>query len=243
MSTNDFSLPVFSNPFQGAGLYAFQRNKMLVGDPTALIIRFKHQQSTRRAVAKQPSRFLRRRLSARRTCLGSLTPTNSAPRLTLVRFFSFSTLIFATSGEFNSDSRAGHPYIGVRRSPTSQPSRYATAFARRRVGCNCRPLNARAELPRPSRWSSIHCAELHSERQRREPDQCGNLSRRRSLDGIAAQRWNRRCHHQPAGHLCSPAQAIRRAATSGWQPSLKTARVISVWAPAPPISTATPRVS
>ena len=40
MSTNDFSLPVFSNPFQGAGLYAFERNKMLVGDPTALIIRF-----------------------------------------------------------------------------------------------------------------------------------------------------------------------------------------------------------
>ena len=40
MSTNDFSLPVFSNPFQGAGLYAFERNKMLVGDPTAKIIRF-----------------------------------------------------------------------------------------------------------------------------------------------------------------------------------------------------------
>jgi len=40
MSTNDFSLPVFSNPFQGAGLYAFERNKMLIGDPTALIIRF-----------------------------------------------------------------------------------------------------------------------------------------------------------------------------------------------------------
>jgi hypothetical protein len=40
MSTNDFSLPVFSNPFQGAGLYAFERNKMLVGDPTARIIRF-----------------------------------------------------------------------------------------------------------------------------------------------------------------------------------------------------------
>ncbi len=40
MSTNDFSLPVFSNPFQGAGLYAFERNKMLIGDPTAKIIRF-----------------------------------------------------------------------------------------------------------------------------------------------------------------------------------------------------------
>jgi hypothetical protein len=40
MSTNDFSLPVFSNPFQGAGLYSFERSKMLVGDPTALIIRF-----------------------------------------------------------------------------------------------------------------------------------------------------------------------------------------------------------
>ncbi|HEY6121857.1 MAG TPA: hypothetical protein VIV66_18005, partial [Pyrinomonadaceae bacterium] len=40
MSTNDFSLPVFSNPFQGAGLYAFERNKMLVGDPTARIIGF-----------------------------------------------------------------------------------------------------------------------------------------------------------------------------------------------------------
>jgi len=39
-STNDFSLPVFSNPFQGAGLYALERNKMLVGDPTAKIIRF-----------------------------------------------------------------------------------------------------------------------------------------------------------------------------------------------------------
>jgi len=40
MSTNDFSLPVFSNPFQGAGLYAFDRAKMLVGDPTAIVIRF-----------------------------------------------------------------------------------------------------------------------------------------------------------------------------------------------------------
>ena len=40
MSTNDFSLPVFSNPFQGAGLYAFERTKMLVGDPTAKVIRF-----------------------------------------------------------------------------------------------------------------------------------------------------------------------------------------------------------
>ncbi len=40
MSTNDFSLPVFSNPFQGAGLYAFERGKMLVGDPTAKIIGF-----------------------------------------------------------------------------------------------------------------------------------------------------------------------------------------------------------
>jgi HYR domain len=40
MSTNDFSLPVFSNPFQGAGLYCFERAKMLVGDPTALVIRF-----------------------------------------------------------------------------------------------------------------------------------------------------------------------------------------------------------
>jgi hypothetical protein len=39
-STNDFSLPVFSNPFQGAGLYALERNKMLVGDPTAKIIGF-----------------------------------------------------------------------------------------------------------------------------------------------------------------------------------------------------------
>jgi hypothetical protein len=40
MSTNDFSLPVFSNPFQGAGLYAFERKKMLVGDPTAKVIAF-----------------------------------------------------------------------------------------------------------------------------------------------------------------------------------------------------------
>ena len=40
MSTNDFSLPVFSSPFQGAGLYAFERNKMLIGDPTAKIIGF-----------------------------------------------------------------------------------------------------------------------------------------------------------------------------------------------------------
>lgn len=40
MSTNDFSLPVFSSPFQGAGLYAFEREKMLVGDPTAKIIGF-----------------------------------------------------------------------------------------------------------------------------------------------------------------------------------------------------------
>lgn len=40
MSTNDFSLPVFSNPFQGAGLYAMERAKMLAGDPTAKIIGF-----------------------------------------------------------------------------------------------------------------------------------------------------------------------------------------------------------
>jgi HYR domain-containing protein/carboxypeptidase family protein len=40
MTTNDFSLPVFSNPFQGAGLYAFERAKMLVGDPTAKVIAF-----------------------------------------------------------------------------------------------------------------------------------------------------------------------------------------------------------
>ena len=40
MTTNDFSLPVFSSPFQGAGLYAFERNKMVLGDPTAKIIRF-----------------------------------------------------------------------------------------------------------------------------------------------------------------------------------------------------------
>ena len=40
MATNDFSLPVFSNPFQGGGLYAFDRAKMLVGDPTATVIRF-----------------------------------------------------------------------------------------------------------------------------------------------------------------------------------------------------------
>jgi hypothetical protein len=40
MSTNDFTLPVFSSPFQGAGLYAFERNKMLVGDPTAKIVGF-----------------------------------------------------------------------------------------------------------------------------------------------------------------------------------------------------------
>jgi subtilisin-like proprotein convertase family protein len=40
MATNDFSLPVFSAPFQGAGLYAFERNKMLLGDPAAKIIRF-----------------------------------------------------------------------------------------------------------------------------------------------------------------------------------------------------------
>lgn len=40
MSTNDFSFPPFSNPFQGAGLYVFERTKMLVGDPTAKIIGF-----------------------------------------------------------------------------------------------------------------------------------------------------------------------------------------------------------
>ena len=40
MSTNDFSLPPLSNPFQGAGLYAFERAKMLVGDPTAKVIGF-----------------------------------------------------------------------------------------------------------------------------------------------------------------------------------------------------------
>ncbi len=40
VATNDFSLPVFSNPFLGAGLYALERNKMLAGDPTATIIRF-----------------------------------------------------------------------------------------------------------------------------------------------------------------------------------------------------------
>ena len=40
MATNDFSLPVFSGPFQGAGLYAFERTKMLAGDPTAKIIGF-----------------------------------------------------------------------------------------------------------------------------------------------------------------------------------------------------------
>jgi HYR domain/Carboxypeptidase regulatory-like domain len=40
MATNDFSLPVFSGPFQGAGLYAFERAKMLVGDPAAKIIAF-----------------------------------------------------------------------------------------------------------------------------------------------------------------------------------------------------------
>jgi subtilisin-like proprotein convertase family protein len=40
MSTNDFSLPVFSNPFQGAGLYAMERAKMLAGDPSAKLIGF-----------------------------------------------------------------------------------------------------------------------------------------------------------------------------------------------------------
>ena len=39
-STNDFSLPVFSGPFQGAGLYALDRVKMLAGDPSATIIGF-----------------------------------------------------------------------------------------------------------------------------------------------------------------------------------------------------------
>ena len=40
IATNDFSLPVFSNPFQGAGLYVLERDKMIAGDPTAMIIRF-----------------------------------------------------------------------------------------------------------------------------------------------------------------------------------------------------------
>jgi hypothetical protein len=40
MATNDFTNPPFSNPFQGAGLYALERSKMLVGDPTAKIIAF-----------------------------------------------------------------------------------------------------------------------------------------------------------------------------------------------------------
>src|SRR5882672_10765258 len=40
MSTNDFSLPVFTFVFQGAGLYAMERTKMLTGDPTAKIIGF-----------------------------------------------------------------------------------------------------------------------------------------------------------------------------------------------------------
>jgi hypothetical protein len=39
MSTNDFT-PPFSAPFLGAGLYSFERNKMLIGDATAKIIRF-----------------------------------------------------------------------------------------------------------------------------------------------------------------------------------------------------------
>lgn len=40
IATNDFSFPVFSNPFQGAGLYALERSKMITGDPTAKIVAF-----------------------------------------------------------------------------------------------------------------------------------------------------------------------------------------------------------
>ena len=74
MSTNDFTPPLVA-PFLGAGLYAMERAKMLVGDPTAKIIGF-NLGTTHGECCRRIFRALPRHPWARRICFGN-SPTPS----------------------------------------------------------------------------------------------------------------------------------------------------------------------